>query len=207
MAEAAQPNVAGAVAPGKVNPWKLAHAGGRWVGEVPAERFRRLATVVCELGETAQVDLRFTLHAGGGCEVAGTARVMARLLCERCLNDKPCELFAEIDSLAVVGEEAAEGAAAQGREICVLAGKETSLEALVEDDFLLSLPTRVCPEPEHCPDAPALSFGPQGLSSAALGLSSSPPSAARPNPFAALRGLRHASNVEDREPNLLEPRD
>ena len=190
-----------------MNPWKLAHAGSRWVGEVPAERFRRLAEAVCSLGDAAQVDLRFALHAGGGCEVAGTARMAARLLCERCHNDKPCELFAQIDSLAVVGEEAAEGAVAQEREICVLAGKETSIEALVEDDFLLSLPTRVCPEPERCPDAPALSFAPPGLSSAPLGLSSSPPSAARPNPFAALRGLRHASNVEDREPNLLEPRD
>ena len=180
MAGTAQANAVGApVAASKVNPWELAHSGGSWAGTVPAERLPRLAAEVSSLVGAARVDLRFALDDGGGCRIAGAVTLEARLVCERCLDAVPYELAAQVDALAVVGEEAAEREAALGRDVCVLAARETSIEALVEDDLLLSLPTRICAEPEHCPHAPALSFPAQR--------------AASRRPFAALATL-HVTN-------------
>ena len=182
MAETARrgAGVAWAASAGKVNPWELARTGGRWAGAVPAERFTRLQAAVSSLAGDVRVELRFALDAGGGCQVAGAAEVAAELVCERCLNTVPRKLAAEIDTLAVVGEAAAEAVAAEARDVCVLAARETPIEALVEDDFLLSLPTRVCAEPEHCPLAPALSF---------------PVQAASRNPFAALAAMDVANHT------------
>lgn len=180
MAGTAQANAAGApAAASKVNPWELAHAGGCWMGDVPAQRFGRLQAAVSSLAGDVRVDLRFTLDDGGGCQVVGSVGVAAELTCERCLDTVPYQLSAEINALAVVGEDAAECAAALGRDVCVLAGRATCIEALVEDDLLLSLPTQVCAEPEHCPHAPGLSFPAQ--------------TAAVRRPFAALATL-HVTN-------------
>lgn len=149
------------------------------MGDVPAQRFGRLQAAVSSLAGDARVDLRFTLDDGGGCQVVGSVEVAAELTCERCLDTVPYQLSAEINVLAVVGEDAAECAAALGRDVCVLAGRATCIEALVEDDLLLSLPTQVCAEPEHCPHAPGLSFPAQ--------------TAAVRRPFAALATL-HVTN-------------
>lgn len=182
MAETARrgAGAAWAASAGKVNPWELAHTGSCWVGDVPAQRFGRLQAAVAALAGDVRVDLRFALDDGGGCQVLGTAGVAAALVCGRCLETVPCKLSAEIDALAVVGEAAAEGASAEPRDVCVLAARETPIEALVEDDLLLSLPTRVCAEPEHCPLAPALSF---------------PVQAASRNPFAALVAMDVANHT------------
>lgn len=183
MAETAQQGAGAAwAAPaGKVNPWELAHTRGYWVGDVPAPRFERLQAAVASLAGDVRVDLRFALDDGGGCQVVGIAGVAAELVCGRCLETVPCELSAEIDALAVVGEAAAEDASAEPRDVCVLTARDTPIEALVEDDLLLSLPTRVCVEPEHCPNAPALSFSAQTVASR--------------RPFAALAAMDVANHT------------
>ena len=183
MADAGHPGAAGAVNPGvAVNPWELARTGGRWVGEVPAGRFTRLAQAVHALDGAARLNLGFALAAGGACRVAGTARLAARLVCGRCLDAVACELSARIDALVVVGEAAA-AAAARDCDVCVLAGEETHIETLVEDDFLLGLPTHVCAATVPCPRAPALSLPPAAAAAA--------------KPFGALAALVRGGGVRN----------
>ena len=164
--------------PTRLNPWEFARNRGQWLGSVPAARLPRLAGAVERLLGPAQVALQFTLDARGRCRIAGTARATARLACERCLSAMPREIVANIDMLAVRSDAAARQLTPE-YDVCLLAQAETPIEALVEDDMLLSLPTRVCGEPEACPRAPARAWPPVAAP-------------ASKHPFSALAGLRQA---------------
>lgn len=172
-------DAASASPPAMVDPWELARVGGCWLGNVPPQRLPRVAGAVERLAGPAKLALRFALDAEGRCRIAGTARAPADVACERCLRTVRLEIVAHINVLAVCSEAAAEQVMPE-HDAYVLTGSETPVEALVEDDLLLSLPNRVCDGRETCPHTPAMAFPPAAATVAAS------------HPFAALAGLRDA---------------
>lgn len=172
-------DAASASSPALVDPWELARTGGCWLGDVPPTRLPRVAGAVERLAGPVRLALRFSLDADGRCRIAGTAEAPADVACERCLRAVRRKLVARIDVLAVCSEAAAEQVMPE-RDACVLAGSETPIEALVEDDLLLSLPNRVCEGRETCPHTPAMAYPPDAAC------------AAESHPFAALAALRDA---------------
>ena len=156
---------------------ELARRGDGWRGALPVGLFPRLRSV----GAGGDVDarLRFGLEEGR-VRVHGECRLIARICCSRCLEDKDVEVVAELD-FRVVGSEAEAEALPPGLDVVV--AKESALATeLIEDDLLMSLPEFACADRDACPDAPkTLAFGRDRDAS----------------PFAALRALKPRSHADE----------
>jgi uncharacterized metal-binding protein YceD (DUF177 family) len=161
-----------------VLPYKLARQQGRWQGSVALEKFERLpALVVGAGGSTVDVVLGFRRDEEGRCRVDGSARVSVGLECGRCLLPQPCTVAVTI-ALCVVGSDADAAALDLAFDPYVLEGEEVCVSDLIEDDLILGLPHRVCPDEDHCPHRPPLGYGAPTEAGAET----------RNNPFAALAG-------------------
>lgn len=149
---------------------ELATRGDGWRGALPVGLFQRLRSVVA--GGDVDARLRFRLEEGRA-HVHGECRLVARICCSRCLEDKDVEVVAELD-FRVVGSEAEAEALPPGID-AVVAKESVLATELIEDDLLMSLPEFACADRDSCPDAPkTLAFG--GDRDA--------------GPFAALRSLK-----------------
>ena len=147
----------GPQSPKLVDPRELARAGRAWQSVVPIANFKRLAKLVGNDAASVEVDLRFELDDQGRCRVDGAVRLNATLRCQRCLRFVERRVDTDIDLLVLRSESDAR-ALTPAYDTYVLAEPETSIEALVEDDMLLSLPHQVCDRPDDCPHTPRLEY-------------------------------------------------
>lgn len=139
-----------------VFPLQMAKKNARWRGEIALSSFARLGELLAANGPVA-VDLRFTLTDGGICQVVGSARVNARFECQSCLELVPGEVVVTID-FRVVGSEQQAQETAHSAEPFLLEGDVVSVAELIEDDLLLSLPTRGCDPSAPCPNRPGYRY-------------------------------------------------
>lgn len=155
---------------------ELATRGDGWRGVLPVGLFARLRNVVA--GGDVDARLRFGLEEGR-VHVSGECRLVARICCSRCLEDKDVEVVAEVD-FHVVGSEAEAEALPPGLD-AVVAKESVLATELIEDDLLMSLPEFACADRDSCPDAPTtLAFGRDRDA----------------NPFAALRSLKLSPDAD-----------
>jgi uncharacterized protein len=135
-----------------VFPLQMAKNNARWCGEIALSSFARLRELLVAKDAVA-VDLLFSPTDGGICRVVGSAKVNARFECQSCLEIVSGEVVANVD-FRVVGTEQQAQATAQSAEPFLLKGDAVSVVDLIEDDLLLSLPTRGCEPSAPCANRP-----------------------------------------------------
>lgn len=163
----------------------FAQAGARLEGKDPLSIFTRLV-------EEAQgpVDGAEVLWQGEGewqAETGGDGHVWLHLqvqgqlpmVCQRCLQLADIPLDVERSFCFVKDEATAEALDEELEEDVLVLSREFDLRALVEDELLMELP--VVPMHEQCPGDVVLQSSDEDFEAA---------SAEKPNPFAALAGLR-----------------
>lgn len=166
----------------------LAQAGGSLQGSEALGQFARIEQVRAGEGGPGQVqwaahgELRGDQAAEPQLWLHLQAKADFTLTCQRCLG--PLELPVVVDRwFRFVADEAT--ATAQD-EICeediLVLVPDFNLHALIEDELLLALP--YIPRHESCPAQGPMSVSDPGIEEPA----------ARPNPFAALAGLKPAGS-------------
>lgn len=167
-------------------------------GELPG-CFERLRASVLDLDDGCRFRLAFSRDADGRVRIRGQVAARGHLECQRCLEpvaialggevrlevvwpgEDPARVAEGFEALELDAEASAEGEPAAPAPAEARVGGETlTIEKLVEDELLLSLPTVGLHDDEHCHRAP-------------------PTDAAAPeqtrretNPFAALAALRES---------------
>ncbi len=163
----------------------FAQAGAKLAGHDSLMKYERLALEAKGLHPDLLVDwqaegeLRTAL--GGMSQVWLHLKVRASfpMECQRCLT--PVDIPLEVDrAFRFVADEAtAEALDDESEEDLLALSREFDLRELIEDELLMALP--VVPRHDECPTAVPLASSDDDFEEA---------SAAKPNPFAALAGLR-----------------
>lgn len=81
----------------------------------------------------------------------GQASVTAAVACHRCAESVVTTIRADIDA-RIVGSEEAARQIAQDADVIVVNDNPVSVNELIEDDLILSIPWRVCENQEDCPN-------------------------------------------------------
>jgi len=164
----------------------LAKASAVVKRDLPPAACARLQAVVEDLG-AVHAELRFTLDAEHRVRVGGSVETTVALECQLCAEPVSKPLRAEFDGLLAPTEAQASAwrAAGGSDNIIVVESAELDAAALVEDELLLQLPTKVCVE-SACERRPVMSYGPPG----------EPVEADTYNPFAALSELKADLKVD-----------
>ena len=170
-----------------VDPRELARRGAVWVGRVPAASFARMARVSGRGATAVEVRLNFGLDDEGRCRVRGSARTRVRVSCQRCVRSVERVVATDID-LVVLDSEADARALTPRYDTCVLVDRKISIDALIEDDLLLSLPEHGCERRDECPYAPAVEYPTSGVADGT-----------RSSPFAVLAGVASARPEDERD--------
>jgi uncharacterized protein len=163
----------------------FAQAGAKLAGHDSLLKYERLALEAKGLHPDLLVDwqaegeLRTAL--GGMSQVWLRLKVQASfpMECQRCLT--PVDIPLEVDrAFRFVADEAtAEALDDESEEDLLALSREFDLRELIEDELLMALP--VVPKHDECPTAVPLASSDDDFEEA---------SAVKPNPFAALAGLR-----------------
>ncbi|MDH4425972.1 MAG: YceD family protein [Acidovorax sp.] len=163
----------------------FAQAGAKLAGHDSLLKYERLALEAKGLHPDLLVDwqaegeLRTAL--GGMSQVWLHLKVRASfpMECQRCLT--PVDIPLEVDrAFRFVADEAtAEALDDESEEDLLALSREFDLRELIEDELLMALP--VVPKHDECPTAVPLASSDDDFEEA---------SAVKPNPFAALAGLR-----------------
>ncbi|MDH4465346.1 MAG: YceD family protein [Acidovorax sp.] len=163
----------------------FAQAGAKLAGHDSLLKYERLALEAKGLHPDLLVDwqaegeLRTAL--GGMSQVWLHLKVRASfpMECQRCLT--PVDIPLEVDrAFRFVADEAtAEALDDESEEDLLAMSREFDLRELIEDELLMALP--VVPKHDECPTAVLLASSDDDFEEA---------SAVKPNPFAALAGLR-----------------
>ncbi|MXW54065.1 MAG: hypothetical protein F4X44_02520 [Gammaproteobacteria bacterium] len=134
-------------------PRELARSNRVWQGKIPIASFSRLHEVLGIRDGHVRVQLDFSYDENGRVRIVGQAVAPAELMCYSCMKTLERDVTAEIDVCIVSSEREAREIFADFDAV-VLHDGPTTIEELVEDDILLSVPTRVCPDGESCTNRP-----------------------------------------------------
>jgi len=145
-----------------------------------------------ELGRSegeAQVHLQFGKDDTGLKSVVGYVTAQRSLECPRCLQWVSKNIRADIDLRIVESDERA-GELLSSVDPLVLDAEEISLSELIEDDLILSVPLRMCPEPDNCGRMEQIEEIQAQLKSAE---DEPDQHETKPNPFAVLAQLKEST--------------
>lgn len=134
-------------------PRDLARSNRVWQGKIPIASFSRLHEVLGKRDGHVRVQLDFSYDENGRVRVVGQAVAPAELMCYTCMQSQKRDVTAEIDVCIVSSEREAKEIFADFDAV-VLHDGPTTIEELVEDDILLSVPSQVCAEGESCANRP-----------------------------------------------------
>ena len=160
-----------------LSPRDYARSRRWWNGAVPLSRFSRL---VSEFGnQEAQVIVELQFYRDGNRRIwmKGNAQVKGAMLCKQCLTHVDTTLEAEIDACLMTAEELAKQGSVKF-DVVEYEDSSVSIVDLVEDDLIMSIPWRVCPNESNCEE---------GFSSTQLGDEENEIETTKP--FADLRDL------------------
>ena len=124
---------------------------GRWgLGELPRLQHSVLAGSQAEIDWSAQGERRE--GRGGSVEtwLHLQARTSVELECQRCLSSMSTPLAVDRSLLFVPGEDAAAALDAESEQDVLALSRDLDLQALIEDELLLTLP--IVPRHERCPE-------------------------------------------------------
>ncbi len=125
--------------PDKINPWKLAAAGGRLQGEIPVRNMARLKPLLC----TAESKVSLMLQAGVDGQhiyfIAGHIETAVKVICQRCLGPMPLPLAADF-RLGLVRAQDQAGSLPDEYDPLVVPEGELAVVDFLEDELILALP-------------------------------------------------------------------
>lgn len=165
--------------PTRVDAAKLFARDGSINAALPLDRLLRLTDCIADPQGEVTVDLQFGHDAEGRRLLSGTLDVPVRLICQRCLEALPRQLHCELQ-LLVLDTDAELRALPDEYDAIVAEGGELDLQALIEDELLLSLPLVPMHEEQDCNEA----------LNAIRTAETDATGQERPNPFAALAGWK-----------------
>lgn len=125
--------------PDKLNPWKLAAAGGGLQGEIPVRDMARLKPLL----STADSTVSLTLQGGVDDQhihfIAGHVKTAVKVICQRCLHPMPLPLAADF-RLGLVRAQDQAGSLPEEYDPLVAPDGELAVADLLEDELILALP-------------------------------------------------------------------
>ncbi len=124
-----------------------------WQGKLRLSSFARLPKALGRTDGFVKVRLEFTFDPNGRVHIIGNAVAPAELMCYTCMKTKRCDITALIDMRVVRTEDEARETFADFDSV-VLGDGRTSVQELVEDDILLSIPPSVCVDTDTCENRP-----------------------------------------------------
>lgn len=171
--------------PRRLNVQAFAQAGSSLSGTDLLSKYERLLAETGSPGANREV--RWTAQGEQQTDASGHARVWLHLeagvslplTCQRCLGPADIEVAVSRDFRFVATEEQAEAEDEEAEEDVLVLSRDFDLLALVEDELLMELP--LVPRHAVCPGDVKLAVQDADFEAA---------SAAKPNPFAALAGLK-----------------
>jgi len=175
--------------PDRLDVKAFAQAGGHLSGHDTLLKYKRLAEEAQGLHPDLRVDwqadgeIRSTHGIGGQIWLHLKADATLPMTCQRCLH--PVDVPLSVDrEFRFVADEATAEALDEGSEEDLLAlSREFNLRELIEDELLMDLP--VVPRHDECPTQVKLASSDEDFEEANAG---------KPNPFAALAGLRQGKD-------------
>ena len=138
-----------------IDPTDLACSEGVWKRSLRSTDFNRLSVILSDADVAIEVCLRFSLDANKRVLVEGHANFSPTVECQRCLERVliPVQCTFNI-CVTRSGEEADEVMAFA--DPVVLSGNSMTVQELIEDDLILSLPRVACSDQVQCPRDPML---------------------------------------------------
>ena len=172
---------------------ELAQRNAQLEIEVDPAQLPRFTDAVARVS-AVRADLTFALDPDHRCQVRGQLTVDVEVACHWCLEPRPQTMHVEFAALVAVGEAQAQqwgtelqasnaATTAASPSIVVVEDDTICVPALIEDELLLQLPTKVCND-TTCEHRPGRVYGLDAQSSA-QGAED-----AAHNPFAVLAQLR-----------------
>lgn len=131
-------------------PSDCARANRKWQRSLSMPTFPRLYEAVGKPNETLDVKLEFTLDENDRVRVFGRIETKAKLRCYACSLEKEVPFTVKLDVRLVRSEREAREIFGEFDAIVVSDDKIT-LQELIEDDVLMSIPSRVCDDQQACP--------------------------------------------------------
>lgn len=143
-----------------VVPRELARSNRIWQGKISMASFSRLQDVLGKRDGDVRVRLEFSYDENGRIRIIGQVVAPAELMCYTCMKTLERDVSTEIDVCIVSSEREAKEIFADFDAVVLHDGR-TTIEDLVEDDILLSVPTSVCTEGDSCVNRPQTIVGKQ----------------------------------------------
>ncbi len=118
---------------------------------------------LCESATGLAARVQFDQDDQGRVRCRGTTSGNVSLSCHRCDDFVVRQLASKFTALVAFDEKQAQSWQDQGvaAEVIVVRGPKLDITELVEDEFLLALPARVCLDDE-CRNMPAMAYGDDG---------------------------------------------
>lgn len=171
--------------PDRLDVKAFAQAGAHLSGHDSLLKYKRLAGEAKGLHPDLRVDwmadgeVRATHGIGGQIWLRLKVSATLPMICQRCLQPVDVPLEVEREFRFVADEATAEALDGDSEEDLLALSREFDLRELIEDELLMALP--VVPRHDECPARVQLASSDEDFEQA---------SAQKPNPFAALAGLR-----------------
>lgn len=171
--------------PDRLDVKAFAQAGAHLSGHDTLLKYQRLAEEAKGLHPDLRVDwmadgeLRTTQGVGGQVWLRLKANATLPMICQRCLQPVDVPLEVDREFRFVADEATAEALDSDSEEDLLALSREFDLRELIEDELLMALP--VVPRHDECPTEVRMASSDEDFEEA---------SAQKPNPFAALAGLR-----------------
>lgn len=134
-------------------PREFARSNRIWQGKIPLTSFSRLHDVLGRSDGFVSIELEFSYDENGRVHIEGQAIAPAKLMCFTCMKSMERDVAARIDVCIVESESEAKEVFADFDAV-VLPDGPTTIEELVEDDILLSIPSTACEDGESCANRP-----------------------------------------------------
>lgn len=125
--------------PGRVDARKLTGQGVALAGFFSGAQLPRLSEAVVALPEPVDVELSFSADEQQTHRVTGVVQTTVTVICQRCMEEMPLPLRAEV-KLGLVWNEEGANRLHKDLEPWIVAGESAPLSDLVEDELLLILP-------------------------------------------------------------------
>lgn len=136
-----------------ISPSDFARSNRQWKGDLSLNTFPRLYEAVGKLNETVTVQLEFSLDQNGRIRVCGKLRTKAKLRCSICTEERAVPFSVCFDVRLVRSEQEASEIFTEYDSI-VLQDDKITIQELIEDDVLMSIPSQVCDGENPCPRRP-----------------------------------------------------
>jgi uncharacterized protein len=132
-----------------VEPMRLARIGKRLQGRLLLSTMARLAPLIDNPDDEVEIWLEFGVDSQDIPFLRGTAETRLEMQCQRCLQSVRLGVNVPIE-LGIVSSERAAMSLPEPYDPLIVGSEPIELSAIIEDEFILSLPSVVVHPEGHC---------------------------------------------------------